>query len=114
MNSATPDDPQPPLVDFGRDNRIDSVTTGHIAGRDVIQADGNVTQVGGDQITYNYHSVSISQVFDAVGGELLILGAPGSGKTTMLLELTRDLLARARQDATHPLLVVFNLSSWAC
>jgi hypothetical protein len=34
---------------------------------------------------------SISRVFDSVQGELLILGAPGAGKTTMLLELTSDL-----------------------
>src|SRR6266545_6112977 len=34
-------------------------------------------------------------VFDDLLGELLILGAPGAGKTTMLLELTRDLIARA-------------------
>ncbi len=56
---------------------------------------------------------SITQVYDEAGGELLILGEPGSGKTTLLLELTRDLLNRAARDETHPLPVVFNLSSWA-
>jgi len=55
----------------------------------------------------------IIDVFDELGGELLILGAPGSGKTTMLLELARDLIARAEQDETYPMPVVFNLSSWA-
>jgi hypothetical protein len=55
---------------------------------------------------------SISSVFATVGGELLILGAPGAGKTTMLLELARDLLERARNDDTHPIPVVFNLSTW--
>jgi hypothetical protein len=61
----------------------------------------------------------ITDVFDDLGGELLILGAPGSGKTTMLLELARDLIARAMvplsvspQDEP-PIPVVFNLSSWA-
>jgi hypothetical protein len=44
---------------------------------------------------------------------LLILGAPGSGKTTLLLELARDLLARAADDPTHPIPVVFPLSTWA-
>lgn len=53
------------------------------------------------------------EVFDQVNGELLILGAPGSGKTTMLLDLARDLIARADQDETLPIPVVFNLSSWA-
>ncbi|HEX3640449.1 MAG TPA: NACHT domain-containing protein, partial [Ktedonobacteraceae bacterium] len=55
----------------------------------------------------------ITQVYDRAGEELLILGAPGTGKTTLLLQLTRDLLDRARQDESHPIPVVFNLSSWA-
>jgi hypothetical protein len=59
------------------------------------------------------HETKISNVFDKLGGELLILGAPGSGKTTMLLELARDLLGRAEHDESYPIPVVFNLSSWA-
>jgi hypothetical protein len=55
----------------------------------------------------------IIDVFDEMGGNLLILGEPGSGKTTMLLELARDTIARAGEDPTHPIPVVFNLSSWA-
>jgi DNA polymerase III delta prime subunit len=55
----------------------------------------------------------IIEVFDELGGELLILGEPGSGKTTMMLELARDLVIRAEQDESHPIPVVFNLSSWA-
>ena len=54
----------------------------------------------------------ITQIYDTTSGELLILGEPGSGKTTLLLELARDLIDRAMQDETHPLPVVFNLSSW--
>ena len=56
---------------------------------------------------------SIVQVYDHANGEVLILGEPGAGKTTLLLELTRALLERARQDETHPIPVVFILSSWA-
>jgi transcriptional regulator with XRE-family HTH domain/DNA polymerase III delta prime subunit len=55
----------------------------------------------------------ISQVYDEVDGELLILGDPGSGKTTLLLELTRVLLERANREESHPIPVVFNLTSWA-
>jgi hypothetical protein len=55
----------------------------------------------------------VSAVFAEAGGVLLILGAPGSGKTTALLELTRDLLDQADADDTHPVPAVFNLSSWA-
>src|SRR5579859_3626650 len=54
----------------------------------------------------------ITEVYDKAGGELLILGEPGSGKTTLLLGLARDLLDRAEQEHTHPIPVVFNLSSW--
>ncbi len=52
-------------------------------------------------------------MFDGLGGGLLILGAPGSGKTTALLELARDLLEKAEADERQPIPVVFNLSSRA-
>jgi len=55
----------------------------------------------------------IIDVFDRMSGELLILGSPGSGKTTLILELTRDLIARAEHDENFPFPVVFNLSSWS-
>ncbi|TMF41008.1 MAG: NACHT domain-containing protein, partial [Chloroflexi bacterium] len=55
----------------------------------------------------------IAQVYADALGELLILGEPGSGKTTLLLELARTLLDHASQDGSHPMPVVFNLSSWA-
>jgi hypothetical protein len=54
----------------------------------------------------------ITQIYNDANGELLILGEPGAGKTTLLLELARDLLLRAEQETTHPIPVVFNLSSW--
>ncbi|MGD1804031.1 AAA-like domain-containing protein [Dapis sp. BLCC M126] len=52
--------------------------------------------------------------FDELGAgrTLLILGEPGSGKTTTLLELARDLINRTEADLTQPIPVVFNLSSW--
>src|SRR5712691_959086 len=56
---------------------------------------------------------SIVGVYDHAGGEILILGEPGGGKTTLLLELARDLLERARRDEAQPIPVVFPLSSWA-
>ncbi len=58
-------------------------------------------------------STKILDIFDKLNGKLLILGAPGSGKTTTLLELTRDLLNRADQDDSAPMPVVFNLSAWS-
>lgn len=55
----------------------------------------------------------ILDVFRRVGNELLILGAPGSGKTITLLELARDLIVTAQQDDSQPIPVVLNLASWA-
>ena len=54
----------------------------------------------------------ITDVFESVARLLLILGEPGSGKTITLLELARDLVARASSDPGQPVPVVFNLSSW--
>ncbi|NEQ69685.1 MAG: NACHT domain-containing protein [Symploca sp. SIO2D2] len=44
--------------------------------------------------------------------QLLILGEPGAGKTTMMLELAEDLLRRAIANETEPIPVLLNLSSW--
>ena len=46
------------------------------------------------------------------GATLLLLGAPGSGKTTTLLQLTNDLVNRAEQSSSSPLPIVLNLSTW--
>lgn len=55
---------------------------------------------------------SIEEVYTQADGLLLILGEPGGGKTTLLLELVRMLLKQAELDERLPLPVVFNLSSW--
>jgi hypothetical protein len=56
---------------------------------------------------------SIVEVYNRTDGTLLILGAPGAGKTSLLLELARTLLDTAGSDVTRPLPVVLPLSSWA-
>lgn len=55
---------------------------------------------------------SITDVFNEMSGAMLILGEPGSGKTTMLLELARESILRAQRDDKQPIPVIFNLSSW--
>jgi hypothetical protein len=54
---------------------------------------------------------NVGAIYDAAGS-LLILGEPGSGKTTTLLDLARILLERAKDDIRERVPVVVNLSSW--
>lgn len=56
----------------------------------------------------------ILTVFDRpeIAGKLLILGKPGSGKTTTLLELARALVRKAIDDPSEPMPFLLNLSSW--
>ncbi|GHP00919.1 hypothetical protein KSF_109660 [Reticulibacter mediterranei] len=53
--------------------------------------------------------VSIRQVYEDVGGNFLLLGEPGAGKTMWLLTLANELLAGEDE---YPLPVMLNLSSW--
>ncbi|MBW4607410.1 MAG: NACHT domain-containing protein [Hassallia sp. WJT32-NPBG1] len=47
-----------------------------------------------------------------IGGRLLILGKPGSGKTTTLLNLADELLDKAKQNDKEPIPMIFELSAW--
>jgi TIR domain/NACHT domain len=53
----------------------------------------------------------LSVIYDSTG-LLLILGEPGAGKTTTLLDLAQTLLERAGDDIKERVAVVLNLSSW--
>ena len=69
----------------------------------------------------------IEEIFDEAAGQLLILGEPGTGKSTKLIELARALLDRAVNAqvssegnsasgssavSSKPIPVILNLSSW--
>jgi hypothetical protein len=56
---------------------------------------------------------SLDATFDALDQAMLILGAPGSGKTVLLNQLATALADRAERDPTQPIPVVLNLASWA-
>ncbi|MEH2202719.1 MAG: tetratricopeptide repeat protein [Nostoc sp.] len=55
---------------------------------------------------------TIGQVFDQCAGRLLILGEPGAGKTTSLLDLALELVERAEDDPQQRIPVVVDLSDW--
>lgn len=55
----------------------------------------------------------IQDVFSAAGGVLLVLGEPGAGKTTMLLELVNHLMQLAEADESRPVPVVFSLAPYS-
>ena len=57
-------------------------------------------------------STSPAVILEQLGGAMLIVGAAGGGKTTLLLEVARELLGRAVADMRQSVPVVFNLSSW--
>ena len=54
----------------------------------------------------------IEDVFAAAERVLLVLGEPGAGKTTMLLQLVTHLLAAAETDDSCPIPAVFALSAY--
>lgn len=59
-------------------------------------------------------TTTILEVFDSqeIAGKLLILGAPGVGKTTTQLELAQALVSYAEEQPDYPVPILFNLSSW--
>ena len=56
---------------------------------------------------------SYHDLFVASDRALLILGPPGAGKTLALISLAQDLIALAETDASQPIPVILNLSTWA-
>jgi eukaryotic-like serine/threonine-protein kinase len=91
------------LIDLGLTERSEAVLPQWDA---VVQRSGEADQ-------HLPPGTLLVDVFDEQEQALLILGAPGAGKTTMMLELARVLLDRAERDLSFPAPVVFNLSSWA-
>ena len=66
-----------------------------------------------DQSQLYATQTAMTEIYKRFDNQLLILGAPGSGKTTALLILTSLLLGEAEGNQDAPIPVIFNLSSWA-
>lgn len=91
------------LIDLGKRLRAEAVE----------QPWAHVLEVPGSQPESVAPDRPIEQLFDDVSRMLLILGGPGSGKTTTLLQLARALLDRAERDPSQPVPVVLNLATWS-
>lgn len=66
----------------------------------------------GTDVTAPGVELSVQEAFERGQGRLLIAGEPGSGKTTLALELMRHLLEQARIDPTAGVPELFSLASW--
>jgi DNA polymerase III delta prime subunit len=55
---------------------------------------------------------NIGEIYESADRALLILGEPGSGKTTTLITLAGELIARAEMNSLEPIPVIFSLASW--
>jgi uncharacterized protein YidB (DUF937 family) len=56
---------------------------------------------------------SLLDIFNRSGRSLLILGEPGSGKTTTMLQLAQALIEAAQENPAEPIPLVLYLSAWA-
>ncbi|MBW4545934.1 MAG: NACHT domain-containing protein [Symplocastrum torsivum CPER-KK1] len=93
------------LLELGLEERLDAVANPWSV---VLEIEESLHQPLPD-------GAKVIDIFEQIGEgrTLLILGEPGAGKTTTLLELACNLIARAEQDVNHLIPVIFNLSSWA-
>jgi HEAT repeat protein len=55
---------------------------------------------------------TLAEAFAGSGGRLLLLGAPGAGKTSTLLAFARDMTVAALEDPSRPIPVLANIKSW--
>jgi flagellar biosynthesis GTPase FlhF len=80
-----------------------------------VQRPWDVSVKVGEQRSFQLPSqTSILEVFEnpVINGKFLILGKPGGGKTTTLLELAQALVERAETDSDAPIPVILELSEW--
>jgi Fe-S cluster biosynthesis and repair protein YggX len=93
------------LIELGLEERLDAVERPFQDVQEIPEESRQTLPSGTDA----------TQVFNQMGEgrTLLILGEPGAGKTTILLKLAHNLIARTEEDLSQPIPVVFNLSSWA-
>lgn len=58
------------------------------------------------------HFTNFNQAYEFYRGRVLLLGEPGSGKTTTVMAFAREAIAKRLEDPTLPLPIVLPISSW--
>jgi hypothetical protein len=93
------------LMDLGKEARPDAID----------HPWDSVLELPDQQAQVISPGTKLIDLFEQANRSFLILGEPGSGKTTALLELTRDLIIQCENDPEfgQAVPVIFNLSSWA-
>lgn len=71
-----------------------------------------VLAMPGDELKKLPPDTHIVDVFVEMDETLLVLGDPGAGKTTTLLQLANELIEQARLNPDFPIPVIFSLSTW--
>lgn len=82
---------------------------------DLVKVPGNASfKVGEQEMVELGSKTSILDIFNhpSIDGKLLLLGKPGSGKTTTLLELAEALLNRAKLEVSAPIPILLELGEW--
>jgi DNA polymerase III delta prime subunit len=77
-----------------------------------IEARRELQNLQTEEITPIAANQSILEIFEEANRRLLILGEPGSGKTTELLKLAQALGEKVKNDPEQPVPVIFELSVW--
>ncbi len=96
------------LIDLNMTLRPNAVANSHDPG----YQQGPGYQLGDEFDTPLPIGTKVWDVFDQAGGALLIMGSPGAGKTTTLLQLATDLVQRADLDENYPVPVALSLATW--
>ncbi|WP_232251376.1 signal peptidase I [Oscillatoria acuminata] len=72
----------------------------------------NLENLQTEEVTQLPPNKPIVEIFKEANGRLLILGEPGSGKTTELLKLAQALGEAAENNPKEPIPFIFELSAW--
>ena len=72
----------------------------------------NFTDSNEDSDDSDLTTKSLTKFFESYGGSILMLGDPGSGKSTAMLSLANDLIDLAIKDSQRAVPVIVHLSSW--